>query len=134
MVETPYGRCVVQETRPKLVCIPVAWELAEYSASQPRFYMNDESISLVRYKVGDRVWSQYGGEGEIVEVRESHYVVTLKNWRLADGKSPILYLQYSAIIPLENKAKVGSVKRRAALGAVEQSAEKKGGQESARGH
>lgn len=125
VIETPYGRCVVQETRPKLVCIPVAWELAEYSASQPRFYLNDESISQIQYKVGDRVWSQYGGEGEIIEVREQHFVVTLKNWQLADGKSPTQYLQYSAIIPLENRVKVENVKNKAASSAVEQSEEKK---------
>ena len=98
-------------------------ELAEYSASQPRFYMNTESISLVQYKVGDLVWSQYGGEGEIIEVRENHYVVTLKNWQLADGKSPKQYLQYSAIIPLTCKAKVEDVKSKAASGGAGEQSE-----------
>ena len=105
VVETPYGRCVVRDQaagQNKLLCTPITWQLAEYSSSQPKFYMNEESISPVKYAAGDLVWSQYGGEGKVERVTESHLVVTLKNWQLADGKSPTQYLQNEAVVPLSD--------------------------------
>jgi tetratricopeptide (TPR) repeat protein len=106
VVETPYGRCVVRNggiEQSNILCQPITWQLAEYSSTQPKFYMNRESISAVKYSVGDAVWSQYGGEGVIVKITETHFVVTLKNWQLADGKSPTCYLQAEAITPLADR-------------------------------
>ncbi len=104
IVRTPYGECIVDSVREggsisetSILCHPTAWQLAEYSSSQPRFYLNPKDVQRKLLKPGDLVQCAYGGAGKIVEVRPLHYVVTLKNWQLADGKSPVLYLMHSAV-------------------------------------
>lgn len=61
------------------------------------------------FQVGDKVQNNFG-TGEILEIRDDGiYVVTLTNWYMADGKSPKLYLQESAIkkIPSSSSIKTG---------------------------
>ena len=100
-MKTPYGECVVDSVREtpfrSVLCTPVEWKLADYSSSQPRFFLNPRDVRKKLLVPGDLVKCAYGGAGKIVEVRQSHYVVTLDNWQLADGKSPVLYLMHSAV-------------------------------------
>ena len=115
-VSTPYGACIVKEIRKAtkltsdiVVCTPTTWELAEYSSSQPRFYLNPADVKPASYRVGQTVISQYGGEGFVESINDTHYVVRLNNWSLADGKSPVQYLQRQSIsvdkVRAENEAK-----------------------------
>ena len=104
VISTPYGDCTVNSIRSatdhcgtSVCCTPTSWELAEYSSSQPRFFMNPTSCTHKLLKVGDRVTCAYGGAGKISEVRDLHYVVELLNWKLAQGQSPTLYLMHSAV-------------------------------------
>ncbi len=134
VVETPYGRCVIRRGEEEgtkgslannVLCQPTTWQLAEYSSTQPKFYMNRESISAVKYSVGDAVWSQYGGEGKIVKITATHYVVTLSKWKLADGKSPTCYLQGEAITPLADREFAEKIKQEALDEAERNTPEKK---------
>lgn len=53
-------------------------------------------------QIGDKVTCNFG-TGEILDIRnDGVYVVTLMNWFMADGKSPKLYLQASAIKKVES--------------------------------
>jgi hypothetical protein len=70
------------------------WFLA--NNKPPVFYMNPADV-IPLFRVGDMISCSFG-KGEIKEVRnDGIFVVTLANWALADGKSPILYLQESSI-------------------------------------
>lgn len=70
------------------------WLLA--NNKPPIFYMNPASV-VPLFKCGDMISCTFG-KGEIKEIRnDGVFVVTLANWFLADGKSPILYLQESAL-------------------------------------
>lgn len=58
---------------------------------------NIKTVFSSLFQVGDKVTCNFGN-GEILEIRtDGVYVVTLFNWFMADGKSPKLYLQESAI-------------------------------------
>ena len=90
-----------------LICSPVNWKLA--GGQHPTFFLNEEGIVSDEYGVGDVVNVTYGGEGTIVGMRiDDHtgedlniiYVVELSLWNLAGGKSPVLFLQKSAIAGL----------------------------------
>ena len=103
-VDTPYGVCIVKEVRKAtgltsdiVICTPKTWELAEYSSSQPKFYLNPADVKPATYRVGQTVISPYGGEGYVESITDSHYVVRLNKWSLADGQSPTQYLQRQAI-------------------------------------
>jgi tetratricopeptide (TPR) repeat protein len=104
VVNTPYGECTVTSVREgsdevtrKVLCTPTKWQLADYSSSQPRFYLSPKDVVKRLLSPGDAIISTYGGKGKIVETRPLHYVVTLNNWIMADGKSPMCYLQHNAV-------------------------------------
>ena len=101
LVKTPYGECVVDSVREapfrSVLCTPVAWKLADYSSSQPRFFLNPKDVRKKLLMPGDLIKCPYGGAGKILEVRQYHYKVALDNWQLADKKSPTLYLMHSAV-------------------------------------
>ena len=104
VVDTPYGECKVtsvregnEECATKVLCAPTKWQLADYSSSQPRFYLNPKDVRRRLLKPGDYIISTYGGKGKIIETRPRHYVVTLFNWIMADGKSPVCYMQHNSI-------------------------------------
>ena len=94
VVDCMYGRCRVDEVRADdmVKCTPLSWRLA--AGQLPVFYLNKESVKPATVRVGDVVKCNYGGVGSVVEVRETgDYVITLANWKLAQGQSPRLYLQ-----------------------------------------
>jgi hypothetical protein len=77
-----------------IIVEPCKWLLA--NNKPPTFYMNPKDVTA-GFKVGEMISCSFG-KGEIKEIRtDGVYVVTLANWALATGKSPILYLQESAI-------------------------------------
>jgi tetratricopeptide (TPR) repeat protein len=94
--------------------------------------MNKESVKAVEYAVGDSVWAQYGGEGVIQKITPLHFVVTLKNWQLADGKSPTLFLAADAITPLADRAIVEKVRKLALEDAAASSSKGKTKEETLR--
>ena len=80
-------------------CTPLHWTLAQKCI--PVFNLNAESMNLVVLDKGTDVRTNYGGKGVIREIRSTpqakHFIVTLKNWRLAQGQSPILYLEPASV-------------------------------------
>lgn len=80
-------------------CIPLHWRLA--NSCVPIFNLNPDSMKKVELVPGTDVRCPYGGKGTLTEVRSVegvlHYVVRLKNWQLAQGQSPILYLERNAV-------------------------------------
>ena len=104
VIKTPYGDCKVTSVRAAnasssttVCCVPTSWQLADYSTSQPRFFLNPEVCSRNLFQVNDRVLSPYGGAGVIKAVRDKHYVIELTKWALANGKSPVQYLTHAAV-------------------------------------
>eukprot|EP01041_Mallomonas_annulata_P004313 gene4313-8577_t len=96
MVETPYGNGIIKEKRENdLVVIPSNWALN--NDKPPTFYMNPKDITPV-LKIGDKVSCLFG-KGVLVDIRYSDtiHVVTISNWLLANGKSPILYVNHSML-------------------------------------
>jgi len=94
VVDCMYGRCRVDEVREDdgmVIATPLSWRLA--AGQLPVFYLNKESVKPATVRVGDVVKCNYGGLGTVVEVREADFVITLQNWKLAQGQSPSLYLQ-----------------------------------------
>jgi tetratricopeptide (TPR) repeat protein len=91
LVSTPYGDgLVLQIIDDKVVVQPITWIMAQNQ--RPTFYMNSKDVQPL-FNVGSPVQSVYG-RGTITAFRESDrmFVITLDNWKLADGKSPTLYL------------------------------------------
>lgn len=91
LVSTPYGDgAVLQILDGKVVVQPITWMMAQNQ--RPTFYMNSKDVQPL-FNVGSPVQSVFG-RGTITEFREMDrmYVITLDNWKLADGKSPTLYL------------------------------------------
>lgn len=101
---TPYGESTVIETRDDVItiCEPNKWKLA--TSKPPTYYLNKNDVKPF-YAIGEKV-SCVWGHGAIQNIREDGvYVVTLNNWTLADGKSPTLYLQESALSKIVKKKK-----------------------------
>lgn len=63
-----------------------------------RYFSGKSSAkSETEYAVGDKVTTTFG-IGSIHQIRaDGIYVVKVDNWKLADGKSPTLYLNYSSM-------------------------------------
>jgi hypothetical protein len=104
IVDSMYGRCRVDKkkegTKAEMYeCTPLHWVLAQKCV--PVFNLNVEGMKKVSLVKGTEVRCNYGGKGVINEVREvagvKHYVVTLKNWQLAQGQSPTLYLDPQSV-------------------------------------
>ena len=101
-VSTPYGPAIYLSTHSStnhatiLKLTPVAWKLA--NDQLPVFYLNSNDVHSL-FHVGGKCHSAYG-EGEIKAFRkfDRMYSVELVNWKLANGKSPILYGQEAALI------------------------------------
>jgi len=97
IIDCPYGRCKVMkrgEAPGMWECTPLSWSLAQNCL--PHFHLNESSMQPVPLCVGDVIKCNYGGMGRIEEVRASDFVVTLDNWKLAQGQSPRLYLARDA--------------------------------------
>ena len=119
-IDTPYGKCIVDEYRdanaigsnlhndwlmdvPSIVCTPINWQLA--NRCEPKFHLNLHELKPIEYGVGDEIICAYGGAGVIVGMRKSlHefggivYIVELAKWKLATGKSPVLFLTKPSIL------------------------------------
>ena len=96
-VNTPYGRGVIIEDRGNMVVVkPNSWVLA--NDKPPTFYLNIKDVKKY-FEIGDKVTTSFG-LGLINDIRtDGFHIVTLNNWSLANGKSPTLYLNQSAIKP-----------------------------------
>ena len=89
-VQTPYGAGKVVSVRDKDVVVePLHWRMA--GGQKPSFYVSKSDLSTL-FTAGDAVKTQFGS-GRIKEAREDGiYVIVLNDWKLATGKSPVLYL------------------------------------------
>jgi len=102
MVSTPYGDgLILQIIDDKVVVQPITWIMAQNQ--RPTFYMNSKDVRPL-FNVGSTVQSVYG-RGAITAFRESDrmYVITLDNWKLADGKSPTLYLNSASFTKVKTE-------------------------------
>lgn len=103
-VLTPYGKGVINRIREcDVVVIPTGWQMAD--GQKPTFFLNTKDVTA-EYKVDDAVETPFG-TGTITGVRyeDGVYIVRLKDWQLADGKSPTLYLNQSSISkPVQTEA------------------------------
>jgi hypothetical protein len=102
-VETPYGKGIYlgPSENPEIIKVqPTGWTMAR--ETKPTFFMNPKDVRAT-FTVGSAVFLTYG-EGVITEFREtdSMYLIKLSDWKLAQGQSPSLYLQESALslVPL----------------------------------
>lgn len=101
IVDSMYGRCKVDSATSSSLfrCTPLHWRLA--MSCVPVFNLNPESMKKVDLVAGTAVRTGYGGKGTIDEVRSVsgvlHYIVSLKTWKLAQGQSPILYLEKNSV-------------------------------------
>mmetsp|Transcript_5643 Transcript_5643/g.5843 ORF Transcript_5643/g.5843 Transcript_5643/m.5843 type:complete len:227 (-) Transcript_5643:43-723(-) len=100
MVSTGYGPARVQSIRGDGMHIakPINWKLANNTIAT--FYLNADAVNLTftaGLNEGDEVMTVYG-QGYIERVRESDVVVKLRNWALAQGQSPTLYVSPSTCI------------------------------------
>lgn len=95
-VSTPYGVGVITVIRDEgLVVVPSDWIMA--GGQKPTFYLNEKDVNPY-FAVASAVSCAFGS-GVVSSIRSSDgiYVVNLDNWKLADGKSPTLYLNESAL-------------------------------------
>ena len=105
LVSTPYGDGhVIQILDNKVVVQPLTWTMARNQ--RPTFYMNASDVQPL-FSVGSQVQTVFG-RGIIVDFRkvDRMYVVKLDNWKLADNKSPTLYLNQSSFTKLKTDALV----------------------------
>ncbi len=95
-VTTPYGVGKVSEVRHgDVVVVPNEWQMA--CGQKPTFYLNPKDVAPF-YNVGSAIHCAFGN-GTVISVRSTDgiYIVQLDHWKLADGKSPTLYLNESAL-------------------------------------
>jgi hypothetical protein len=96
LVTTPYGPGEIIEVREDSILVrPTTWTMAV--GQKPTFYMTPKDVQPV-YTIGTKVTCTFG-DGVITTVRDEDgiYVVTLVNWKLADGFSPTLYLNQASL-------------------------------------
>jgi hypothetical protein len=103
-VQTPYGVATVESIRADGVHVvrPLNWKLANDSVAT--LYLQPEQISLIQTPgilEGDEVMTVYG-QGYVEKKRreENDVVVKLRNWKLAQGQSPTLYLNPNACVKI----------------------------------
>jgi hypothetical protein len=100
-VETPYGHGVLKNVRESdglYIVEPKTWKLA--NNKPPIFYLNPKDVKQI-LNVGDYVQSIFG-KGIIQGIRDDCiFVVTLFNWKLANDKSPTLFLNESSLTRIE---------------------------------
>lgn len=105
LVSTPYGDgLVLQILDSKVVVQPMTWIMAQNQ--RPTFYMNSKDVQPL-FNVGSPIQSVYG-RGTITALRDIDrmYVITLDNWKLADGKSPTLYLNSTSFSKVKTESLV----------------------------
>lgn len=95
-VSTPYGKGVIRAIRDTcIVVIPSYWTMA--GGQKPTFFLNPADVFPL-YKPGDVLATQFG-EAVIQSVREDGmYIAVTTNWKLATGKSPVLFLNGETIM------------------------------------
>jgi hypothetical protein len=98
-----FGSGTVQDVRADGVYVVTLsnWFMAD--GKSPTLYLQESALTKIvvgkssTFTKGDKVTCNFG-TGELLDIRaDGVYVVTLFNWFMADGKSPKLYLQESAI-------------------------------------
>jgi len=109
-VSTPFGISRVEKIRADGVHVsrPINWKLANDSTAT--LYLQSDVIKLSQtagFTEGDEVITVYG-QGYIEKVRESDLIVKLREWKLAQGQSPTLYLAHSACVKIPG-IKLGSI-------------------------
>ena len=97
-VTTPYGdgTFLGPSKNPNIIVVqPSGWTMAR--ETKPTFFLNPKDVKPL-FAVGSTVCTIFG-EGTIAEFRklDCMYVVKLADWKLAQGQSPSLYLQESAM-------------------------------------
>lgn len=108
LVTTPYGVAKIIALNPRnVVAQPLHWTMA--GGQKPTYYMNEVDVKPL-YRVGDSVCTAYGDAViESVRAIDHIYELTLKNWKLATGKSPRLYMKSTEFItPAETQKKASS--------------------------
>ena len=96
-VKTIYGRGFIKEVRAKegdYVVLLHNWKLAQ--GQSPTCYLDQAGIKPL-FSVFERVKTVYGS-GFVQGIREKDYIVKLDVWKLADGRSPTLYLAGDSIM------------------------------------
>jgi hypothetical protein len=95
-VKTPYGDGVVVDLRNHQVVVrPTTWAMA--NGQKATFYMNPKDVEQM-FRVGDVVRTVYGvGEVQNIRPSDGFYIVILRDWKLASGQSPVLYLEGRAM-------------------------------------
>lgn len=101
---TTYGPATVTAIRGDGVHVskPINWKLANNSTAT--LYLQPDNVKLAQtagFKEGDEVMTVYG-RGYVHAKRENDLVVKLRNWALAQGQSPTLYLHPSAAVKIPN--------------------------------
>ena len=120
-VSTPYGEGeIVSINDNNIVVVPFNWAMA--MGQKPTFYMNPNDTKPL-FGVGTSIKCVFGN-GTVTAVRDSDniFVVTLNNWKLADGKSPVLFMNQSSISLVKGSNKSDSdIEAAAAAAAAAQS-------------
>ena len=91
-IKTIYGRGFIESVRldkGDYVVKLFGWKLAQKQS--PTLYLAHDAIKPL-FTVFEPVSTVYGGAGFVQSVRQKDYIVKLNNWKLANGKSPTLYL------------------------------------------
>jgi len=104
LVSTPYGDSqILQILNGKVIVQPLTWIMAQNQ--RPTFYMNSNDVRPL-FSVGSPVQSVYG-RGTIAAFRkiDRMYVIILDNWKLADGKSPTLYLNQTSFSKVKTESR-----------------------------
>eukprot|EP01038_Epipyxis_sp_PR26KG_P013738 gene13738-18427_t len=103
-VKTVFGPARVEKIRGDGVHIakPINWKLANDTAAT--LYLQPDSLSLDQspsFEEGDEVMTVYG-QGFVFKKRDEQkdLVVKLRDWKLAQGQSPTLYLNPSACVKI----------------------------------
>lgn len=98
-VLTPYGECVYVSSDPMnsgiLKLNPLNWTLSKCQI--PIFFLHKDNVKPL-FKESTIVYTIFG-KGCIKSVPDvdNIFIVELLHWKLADHKSPVLYLQESAL-------------------------------------
>ena len=97
-MKTIYGRGFIKEVREKegdYVVLLHNWKLAQ--GQSPTCYLDQAAIKPL-FSVFERVKTVYGtGFVQDIRDKEKDFVVKLDVWKLADGRSPTLYLAGDSI-------------------------------------
>jgi hypothetical protein len=114
-INTVFGNGIITNYRTNdatYIVILDNWKLA--NDKSPTLYLQQSSLTKIEEKkeieikksfaIGDKINTVYG-KGIITNYRtnDATYIVILDNWKLANDKSPTLYLQQSSLTKFEEK-------------------------------